>query len=66
LGEACQLAYAREIYYSPTVSNLTIPADLRSKLVLGDDVKKLVDFDWDHVISQQTAWSSRFNREIAG
>lgn len=66
LGEACQLAYAREIYYSPTVSNLTIPADLRPKLVLGDDVKKLVDFDWDYVISQQTAWSSRFNREIAG
>jgi len=66
LGEACQMAYARETYYSPTVSNLTIPPDLAPKLVLGDEVKKLVDFDWDHVISQQAAWSSRFNREIAG
>jgi putative spermidine/putrescine transport system substrate-binding protein len=66
LSEACQLAYAREIYYSPTVGNLNIPADLAPKLVLGDDVKKLVDFDWEYVISQQSAWSSRFNREIAG
>ncbi|MFM8800732.1 MAG: PotD/PotF family extracellular solute-binding protein [Tagaea sp.] len=66
LSEPCQMAYAREIYYSPTVRNLTIPADLAPKLVLGADVGKLVDFDWDHVISQQAAWTTRFNREIAG
>lgn len=66
LSEPCQMAYAREIYYSPTVRNLTIPADFAPKLVLGADVGKLVDFDWDHVISQQAAWTTRFNREIAG
>ena len=38
----------------------------RHQLVLGADVNKLVDFDWDHVIAQQAAWTSRFNREIAG
>lgn len=66
LSEPCQMAYSREIYYSPTVRNLAIPADLAPKLVLGADVGKLVDFDWDHVISQQAAWTTRFNREIAG
>jgi putative spermidine/putrescine transport system substrate-binding protein len=66
LSEACQMQYARDIYYSPTVSGLNIPADLAPKLVLGADVNKLVDFDWDHVIAQQAAWTSRFNREIAG
>jgi putative spermidine/putrescine transport system substrate-binding protein len=39
---------------------------LAPKLVLGADVNKLVDFDWDHVIAQQAAWTTRFNREIAG
>ncbi len=66
LSAPCMLAYANEIYYSPTVKNLTIPAELQPKLVLGADVGKLVDFDWDLVIRNQPAWSSRFNREIAG
>lgn len=66
LSEPCMLAYANEIYYSPTVKNVTIPEALKPKLVLGADVGKLVDFDWDQVIRSQPAWSSRFNREIAG
>jgi putative spermidine/putrescine transport system substrate-binding protein len=66
LSEPCMLAYAREIYYSPTVKGLTIPADLKPKLVLDGDVSKLVDFDWDNTIRMQSAWTSRFNREIAG
>ena len=66
LSAPCMLAYAQQIYYSPTVKNLPIPADLQPKLVLGPDVAKLVDFDWDVVIRNQPAWTSRFNREIAG
>jgi putative spermidine/putrescine transport system substrate-binding protein len=66
LSEPCMLAYAQQIYYSPTVRGLNIPPDLAPKLVLGEDVAKLVDFDWDVVIRSQQAWSSRFNREIAG
>lgn len=66
LSEPCMLAYANETYYSPTVKGLAIPDALKPKLVLGEDVGKLVDFDWDLVIKSQSAWSSRFNREIAG
>ncbi len=66
LAAPCMMAYAQDIYYSPTVKNLVIPADLKPKLVLDADVGKLVDFDWDLVIRNQPAWSSRFNREIAG
>ena len=65
LSEPCMLAYARETYYSPTVKTLNIPAELKPKLILGDDVGKLVDFDWDTVIKRQPQWSSRFNRDIA-
>ena len=67
LSPECQKAYAEEIYYSPTISNLTLPAELAAKLVIGEAaVNKLVDFDWDVVIRNQPRWSSRFTREIAG
>jgi putative spermidine/putrescine transport system substrate-binding protein len=66
LSAPCMAAYASDIYYSPTVKNLALPADLQGKLVTGADVAKMVDFDWDAVIRNQPAWTSRFNREIAG
>ena len=66
LGADCQRAYAERIYYSPTVTNLALPPELAAKLVLGDAVARLVDFDWDVVIRSQPRWSSRFTREIAG
>jgi len=66
LSEPCMLAYAEKIYYSPTVSNITVPEALKPKLVLGDDVAKLVDFDWDTIIANKDKWQARFDREIAG
>lgn len=67
LGPDCQRAYAERIYYSPTVSNVEFPPDLAAKLILGEAaVRRLVDFDWDVVNANQSRWSSRFTREIAG
>src|SRR5262249_33067934 len=53
LGAPCSLAYARETYYSPTVKNVVIPADLRPKLLAPEQAASLVDFDWDVVIRNQ-------------
>ena len=66
LSAPCMLAYARDTYYSPTVDNVDIPADLKAKLVSPKEAAKLVGFNWDAVIRNQRAWSARFNREIAG
>jgi putative spermidine/putrescine transport system substrate-binding protein len=66
LSAPCMLAYARQTYYSPTVDNVALPADLRPKLIDPQDAGKLVAFDWDTVNHSQRAWASRFNREIAG
>jgi putative spermidine/putrescine transport system substrate-binding protein len=67
LSPECQKVYAERIYYSPTITNLTLPPELAAKLVMGEEqVKKLVDFDWDVVARNEPRWSSRFTREIAG
>jgi putative spermidine/putrescine transport system substrate-binding protein len=67
LSPECQQAYAQQIYYSPTVKNVTFAPELAAKLILGEEaVSKLVDFNWDLVIQNQPRWSSRFTREIAG
>ncbi|TYC53657.1 ABC transporter substrate-binding protein [Rhodobacterales bacterium] len=60
------LAYAREIYYSPTITNLEIPDDLKGKIISGGDVSSLVDFDWDYINSHRSEWQSKYDREIAG
>lgn len=65
LSAPCLLAYAREMYYSPTVDNVPVPDDLKAKLVSPADAARLVDFDWSTVIHNQRAWTTRFNREIA-
>ncbi|MGK6312354.1 ABC transporter substrate-binding protein [Neorhizobium sp. DT-125] len=67
LSEPCMLAYAREIYYSPTVSNITVPDDLKAKLIVGEQqVSQLVDFDWDYINANRPKWQARYDREIAG
>ncbi|WP_203076283.1 ABC transporter substrate-binding protein [Falsiroseomonas ponticola] len=67
LSPECQAAYAEEIYYSPTIKNISFAPELAAKLILGETaVNKLVDFNWDLVIANQPRWSSRFTREIAG
>ncbi|WP_087003264.1 ABC transporter substrate-binding protein [Rhizobium sullae] len=67
LSEPCMLAYAREIYYSPTVNNITLPDDLKKKLVVGESqVSQLVDFDWDYINANRAKWQARYDREIAG
>lgn len=66
LSQACQRAYAEETYYGPTIKSLQLPPELAAKCVYGpEQVARLIDFDWDHIIAQQAAWTSRFNREIA-
>lgn len=66
LSPACQRAYAERILYSPSIRNAGLPDGLAAKVLTGDAVGRLVDFDWDVVTRNQPRWSSRFAREIAG
>ncbi|MET3924199.1 extracellular solute-binding protein [Devosia sp. 2618] len=66
LSEPCMQAYMREAYYSPTVTNVAVPDDLKGKLLTPEQIQRMPNLDWEYIASQQAAWSSRFNREIAG
>jgi putative spermidine/putrescine transport system substrate-binding protein len=66
LSPPCMQAYAEQTYYSPPVDNAGIPPALAAKLVKPQDVGKLVSFDWRVVMEDQRAWTTRFNKEIAG
>lgn len=61
------VAYASDLYYLPTISNLGIPSDLTEKLVISATaVAGLVGFDWDRINANRTVWQSHRNRQIAG
>lgn len=66
LSVPCMEAYAQRIGYSPTVSNVTLPDDLKRKLVTPENIGSLVDFDWDYINANRSKWQSIFDRELAG
>ena len=66
VSDEIMLAFAREIYYSPTVRNITIPDDLKGKVLAGNDIAKMVDFDWTYINANRAAWQRKIDREIAG
>lgn len=64
LSTPCLEAFARDIYYSPTMRDVPIPPFLRSRILDEEDVAKLIDFDWEIVSQSQPKWLARFNRAV--
>jgi putative spermidine/putrescine transport system substrate-binding protein len=60
-----QLAFATELFWSPTNRTVKVPADVAKKLVSGPaEVDKLVLFDWGQVAKQRPQWTEKWNREM--
>lgn len=65
LAQACQEAYANVLYYGPTNSTVTLPEDLASKVVYGDEgVAKLVALDNEWISENEAAWTEKWNTMI--
>jgi len=60
-----QTAYAEKIFFGPCNKDVVLPDDVASKLVYGDNVKKLVSLDWDYILTQQDNWTEMWNRQLA-
>ncbi len=66
LSEEVMVAYAREVYYSPTVKDVVMPDDVKDKVITGGQVDDLVDFDWDYINAHRAEWQAKFDRVLAG
>jgi len=65
LSPEVQLAFATELYFSPTSRNVKLPPDVAAKIISGPkDVERLVIFDWSQIAPQRPAWTERWNKEI--
>jgi putative spermidine/putrescine transport system substrate-binding protein len=60
-----QLAFATELFWSPTNRTVKVPADVAKKIVSGPaEVDKLVLFDWAQVAKQRPQWTEKWNKEM--
>jgi len=65
LSQACQEAYARDLYYAPTNKTIVLDPDLAAKMPYGEDqVAKLLMLDFPTISANQSDWADRWNREI--
>ncbi len=65
LSPEVQLAFATELFWSPTNKTVKVPADVAKKIIGGPaDVDKLVLFDWAQVAKQRPQWTEKWNREM--
>jgi len=65
LSPEVQLAFATELFWSPTNRTVKVPADVAKKMISGPaDVDKLVLFDWAQVAKQRPAWTEKWNKEM--
>ena len=65
LSPEVQLAFATELFWSPTNKTVKVPADVAKKIISGPaDVDKLVLFDWAMVAKQRPQWTEKWNKEM--
>lgn len=67
LGVPNQTAYAEEIYFGPTNSNVKLsPQASADTIDSPEEVASLLQLDWPYVISQRADWTERWNKQILG
>lgn len=65
LSPEVQLAYATELFFSPTNRTVTLPAEVARKIISGPrDVESLVIFNWRPIVDQRAGWTERWNKEM--
>lgn len=65
LSPEVQLAFANELFFSPTNRTVKVPPDVAKKIISGPaDVEKLVVFDWTQIAKQRPQWTERWNKEL--
>lgn len=67
LGIETQTAYATELNFGPTNSQVSLAPEVSADVIdTPAEVESLVALDWPFVIEQRSAWTDRWNKEILG
>lgn len=64
LSPDAQAAFAKEIFYAPSVKNVQLPADVKSRIVPTDGSLKVVPIDLNWFAGAQAAWTADWKREV--
>lgn len=64
LQPSVQLAWAKAIYYSPANQDTQIPANLKSKIVSGSAVSKLLTLNWGQYAKEQAQVTQEWQSQI--
>jgi putative spermidine/putrescine transport system substrate-binding protein len=67
LEKSAQDAFAVDMGYNPTVTNATVADDLNKRIgFTADEIKKLVDLDYDYMNKQDVALKDWWDKELKG
>jgi putative spermidine/putrescine transport system substrate-binding protein len=67
IGVKNQTDYAEQLFFGPTNKNVVLAPELSDKVVdKPEEVESLVQLDWPYLMSQRSAWTLRWNKEILG
>lgn len=64
LSPEAQAAFAEEIFYAPSVDNVELPEEVRSRVAPTDGSLKVVPIDLDWFAGVQAAWTEDWKREV--
>ncbi len=65
LSPEVQLLLAKEFFTAPTNRKVKVPDELKAAIpVSGDDISKIVTFDWDYVAKNRSVMLDRWSKEI--
>lgn len=64
LSAEAQEAFAKDLFYAPSVSNAVLPADVKARVVPTDGSLKILPLDVDFMASVRDKWTQTWKQEI--
>ncbi len=64
LSAEAQSAFAAKLFYAPTVTNVTLPADVKKRVVATDGSLKIIPLDVDFLAANRDKWTDVWKREV--
>lgn len=66
LSAEAQTAFAKALYYAPSVEDAKLPADVADRVVKTDGSVKIISYDPDWLAGVRSQWTDIWKREIIG